>query len=196
MTQCNRCLSVVETLGKALLQKPLEPSLGDSLKTVLKELGAETIVLEDQVKKGDAETLLLKLDSLLISEENTEEIEELDKLLQSFAFFSSEEAQKTHFSSPSDARSSFTRSTISTPMFQETFLEQEGKIMKSNKKTQSEIQLINYDTSSKGMFWIEDTLDPKDRFFLEKVGTHNRDKGADCAHSSLLQNTYQRKINR
>jgi hypothetical protein len=163
---------VVKTASQATLDKNSDPGLLESLKTVLKELIAEVASLEGQIKFGEVDEIICNLDRLLQAEFNIEEVQELEKLLQSFGFTATEDYHKGHLSRPSDARSSFTRSTISTPLFQETFLEQDDELSRSNKKTQSEIQLINYDISSKGMFWIEDTLHPKDRFFLEKVETH------------------------
>lgn len=194
MTQCSRCRSVASTASQALVKSHMDPGVTDSIKTVVKELAAEVKSLEDQIKIEEVDDHLNTTNRIFHGESDKLEMQELEKLIESFGLKESPLQQKSSSSQPSVDRSSFTRSTISTPMFQETFVEQEDLLSRSNKKTQSEIQLMNYEITSKGMFWIEDTLHPEDRFFLAKVGAPNGDQRAGRANIRPFQTVRKRKI--
>lgn len=161
---------MVKAAGLALRDR-LEGAALESVTTAIKELAAEVMCLEAQIDQDHVKSLLETLDQVIEGQNPMPDLHELETLLQSFGLSPTASPLQRHMRDPSVDRSSFTRSSISTPLFHEAFEEREEQLTRSHKKTQGDLQMIDYETGSKGMFWIEDSLPPKDRFFLEKVAT-------------------------
>jgi hypothetical protein len=170
----------------------------ESVSLVLGELFAEVKSLERQMEQQSPLPYILELDRLSDQLKNSQDFSELITLLNSFGLekMGLPQPETESQSGPVD-RNSLTPSSISTPLFRDSLFDREDSMIKSNKKTQSDLQMIQYDIDSKGMFWMEDRLSESDQYFLLKVSRFiSLDKRIVQAFPGLLQSQRENEQSR
>jgi hypothetical protein len=159
-------------LTQSALKERKDQASIQSLSTVISELTAEINQLERQI---DAQKPLSSLIELKLLTEHMRQFtrnDELISLLKSFGLEKMDLTSSEAFTiTKGHDRTSFTPSTASTPLFQDSMAEREGLMISSDKKTRSELQMVQYDLGTRGLFWIEDQATDREMFYLKKVVT-------------------------